>query len=120
MPQTQVVFFREDDGTAPLLTWLDGLPAKVQIKCTVRIERLEELGHELRRPESDFLRDGIYELRASRQGVHYRMLYFFAGKIAVLSHGLEKEKEVPDGEIDLAVGRKRRFEADPDLHTYEE
>jgi hypothetical protein len=29
MPQTDVVFFAEDDGSAPLLAWLDGLPAKV-------------------------------------------------------------------------------------------
>jgi hypothetical protein len=35
------------------------------------------MGHELRRPEADFLRDGIYELRASLGGVHHRILYFF-------------------------------------------
>ena len=63
MPQTDVVFFAEDDSSAPLLVWLDGLPPKVQNKCIVRIERLAELGHELRRPEADMLRDGIYELR---------------------------------------------------------
>ena len=40
-------------------------------------ERLRELGHELRRPEADTLWDGIYELRASVQGVHYSVLYFF-------------------------------------------
>jgi len=75
------------------LGWLDGLPAKVQTKCTERIDRLGELGHELRRPEADFLRDGIYELRASYQGVHYRILYFFAGKaVVVASHGLTKEQ----------------------------
>jgi len=27
------------------------------------------MGHELRRPEADFLRDGIHELRVSLQGV---------------------------------------------------
>ena len=30
---------------------------------------LEELGHELRRPEADFLKDGIYELRAKHGGM---------------------------------------------------
>lgn len=70
MPQTEVFFFREPtDGSVPLLEWFDGLPAKVQAKCIERIDRLGELGHELRRPEADFLRDGIYELRASYQGV---------------------------------------------------
>lgn len=59
MPRTHVVFYQEDDGTAPVLDWLDSLPPKAQDKCVVKIERLRELGHELRRPEADILRDGI-------------------------------------------------------------
>jgi hypothetical protein len=39
MPETEVLIFAEDDGSAPLLAWLDDLPAKVQDKCIVRIER---------------------------------------------------------------------------------
>jgi hypothetical protein len=49
MPTTEVVFFADEDGTAPLLTWLDQQEKRVQDKCLVKIERLEELGHELRR-----------------------------------------------------------------------
>lgn len=79
MAQTEVYFFREPEGhSVPLLEWLDELPLKVQAKCAERIDRLGEFGHDLRRPDADFLRDGIYELRASHQGVHYRMLYFFS------------------------------------------
>lgn len=63
MPRTKVVFYREADGSVPVLEWFDGLPTKAQDKCRVRIQRLAELGHELRRPEADVLRDGIYELR---------------------------------------------------------
>ena len=75
----------------------------------------------LRRPEADFLRDGIYELRVSLGGVHHRILYFFHGAIAaVVSHGLVKERVVPSKEIDHAVERKKRFEANPAKHTYEE
>ncbi|MGC9327707.1 MAG: type II toxin-antitoxin system RelE/ParE family toxin [Candidatus Hinthialibacter sp.] len=81
----------------------------------------EVLGYEIRRPEADYLRDGIYELRASLQGVHYRMLYFFYENIAVVvSQGLIKEKKVPTKEIDLAIKRKKKFEADPDRHIYRE
>lgn len=79
------------------------------------------MGHELRRPEADFLRDGIYELRASLRRVHYRILYFFhRSTAAVVSHGVVKEQIVPPKEIDRAVGRKNRFEANPAAHTYEE
>ena len=77
MPPTEVLIFAEEDATAPLLDWLDTLPAKVQDKCLVRIERLRELGHELRWPDADLLRDGIYQLRARFQKVNYRILYFF-------------------------------------------
>lgn len=111
MAQTEVFLYRDEEGEVPLRVWLDELPRKVQDKCTAKISRLAELGNELRRPEADFLRDGIYELRASYQGVHYRMLYFFSGKaIVVLSHGLTKEREVPPREIDTAVQRKRQVE----------
>jgi len=64
MPKARVVLFREENGSVPLLEWLEGLPVKAQDKCVVRIERLAELGHDLRRPRADFLRDGIHELRA--------------------------------------------------------
>lgn len=120
MAQTEVFFFREaKDDSVPLFAWLETLPSKVLAKCIERIDRLGELGHELRRPEADYLRDGIYELRASYQGVHYRMLYFFTGKaVVVLSHGLTKEREVPPREIDRAVERKQRVEADFERNTF--
>src|SRR5438552_5007356 len=106
MPRTRVVLCKETNGSVPLLDWLDGLPEKVVVKCRARLERLRELGHELRRPEADFLRDGIYELRVGYQGVNYRMLYFFHGSIAaVVSHGLTKEQAVPPIEIERAIVR---------------
>lgn len=121
MPATEVVFYCEDDGTCPVLEWFDTIPQKAQDKCRVRIERLRELGHELRRPEADYLREGIYELRASYQGIHYRILYFFHWKAAaVLSHGITKEQRVPPKDIDKAIERRKRFAQDPDRHTYRE
>ena len=120
MAQTEVFFYREPKGgSVPFLLWLEDLPMKVQVKCIERIDRLGELGHELRRPEADFLRDGIYELRASYQGVHYRMLYFFAGKaVVVVSHGLTKKREVPPRDIAQALERKRLVEADFEKFTF--
>ncbi len=121
MPRTRVVFFKEEDGSVLFLEWFEELPSKVQGKCLIRIERLKELGHELRRPEADYLRDEIYELRVRHRRVNYRMLYFFHGKgLAVLSHGLQKERQVPPQQIDLAVERKKSFASDPKKHTFEE
>lgn len=120
MPLTDVKFYLED-GKIPLLEWLDKLPLKARLKCRRLIERLEELGHELRRPEADILRDGIYELRVRLQGVNYRILNFFHGKqVVVISHGLVKERIVPPKEIDLAIKRKKNIEADFDKYIYSE
>jgi phage-related protein len=120
MPETTVVFLLDERDVCPLLVWLDKLPTRVQDKCIVRIERLAELGHELRRPEADLLRDGIYELRTRFQTVNYRMLYFFHQQTAVISHGLTKEKQVPDREIELAIRHRTLFAQNPARHTYEE
>ena len=155
MPRTEVVFYCDEDGSAPVLKWLDGLPLKARLKCLDRIERLRELGHELRRPEVDFLRDGVYELRVSLNHVQYRLLYFFhsekepgqterpeaigAGSIkkrpvarghgggpsarrtvAVAAHGITKEGKVPDQEIERALGRMRKFMANPVPHRFTE
>ncbi len=121
MPKTLLVFYQEDKEIVPVLDWLDRLPAKAQDKCRVRIERLRDLGHELRRTEADYLRDGVYELRVGLRGINYRMLYFFHGRVAaVLAHGLVKDREVPPREIDEAIRRKRKFELDPERHTYRE
>jgi phage-related protein len=119
--RTRVIFYRESDGTVPILEWFDTLPDAVQDKCQVALERLRELGRTLRRPEADYLRDGIYELRTKRGRVNYRILYFFHRNVAaVVSHGVVKEDRVPAKAIDWARERKRRFEADPALHTYEQ
>ena len=120
MPQTKIVFYKEDNGSVPVLEWLRELQPKARDKCVVKIERLAALGHELRRPEADYLRDKIYELRIGLQGINYRILYFFYGNsTAILSHGIVKEKAVPPAEINKAISRKKKFEQNPKAHTYQ-
>jgi phage-related protein len=120
MPATRVILFRELDGTVPLLEWLDEIPDKAVDKCLVRLRRLAELGHELRRPEADLLRDGIYELRVGLNGINYRMLYFFHETLAaVVSHGLVKQRAVPPIEIERAIRRMQQYIRDSRKHTAE-
>jgi phage-related protein len=110
--------FRDEAGEVPYLEWFD---SKAQVKCRVRLNRLQAMGNELRRPEADYLRDGIYELRIKYQRINYRILYFFHDRSAVIvSHGLQKEKAVPPKEIDLAVARKELFTLEPTKHTAKE
>lgn len=115
-----IVFFCEEDQSTPFLDWFGGLPVKAKVQCRARLQLLAEQGHHLRRPAADFLRDGIYELRAKAGGTNYRMLYFFHGREAVVvSHGLIKQQAiVPPIEIERALRRKRAFTAAPVRHTH--
>src|SRR6266852_1301548 len=116
VPQSELIFYKEG-GTVLFDEWLLTIPAKVRTKCLFYVNQLRTQGHELRRPVADFLRDGIYELRPTHQGVNYRILYFFSGKdIVVISHGISKKAEVPAVEIDRTIGRKKKYEANPKVH----
>ncbi|MBI2876733.1 MAG: type II toxin-antitoxin system RelE/ParE family toxin [Candidatus Tectomicrobia bacterium] len=124
MPPTQIMFYKDDTGRVPALEWLQDLRHRDRrgfTRCLARIQQLAELGHELRRPEADFLRDGIYELRARQGHVNYRILYFFYGRtVTILCHALTKEDKGPDTEIDRAIRYKKAFERDPEGHSLEE
>ncbi len=100
--------------------WLAGLDGGAALVCLARLGCLSREGHELRRPAADYLRDGVYELRAKWRGINYRMLYFFHGRSAVVvSHGFTKQRaRVPELEIQMALTRRARFENDPEGHTY--
>jgi hypothetical protein len=112
------------DQSVPVLQWLDELhrsDRRAYNKCVEVINRLALLGHELRRPTVDLLQDGVYELRARVGTVNYRLLYFFCGRnVAILVHGLTKEREIPKTALALAFTRKARFESNPKQHTHEE
>ena len=118
MPQTDVFFYAERN-VAPALEWMDGIGDKARDKLFYRVTRLEAAGYELRRPEADILRDGIYELRVGRQHVNYRLLYFFHEKEAVIAHGCTKKGAVDDADIDRAIERKQRYQKSPADHRYE-
>jgi len=122
LPETPVFFFWDDEGSAPAFEALQAMlrqgKRKELAKCLVRIARLAEKGHELRRPEADFLRDGIHELRATHRRQHYRILYFFHGAEAILSHLVVKERAIPQREIERAIMNREKFTADPGKHTF--
>src|SRR5580658_5986741 len=122
MPSIHVVFYQEKEGDAPVVEWLRELNetnVKAYDKCRAALARLALLGHELRRPEGDYLRDGIYELRVRSGSVNYRLLYFFHGRtVSVVAHGLTKEAGVPASDINRAVARKSAFTANPIAHTF--
>jgi phage-related protein len=121
MPTTDVFFYQEANGTVPVWEWLMDLAKrdrKVFAKCAAKIKRLEAEGHELRRPEADYLEDDIYELRIKKGHVNYRILYFFHGQnVALLAHALKKERAIPPADLARAKARKAAYKKDPAAHT---
>lgn len=120
MPRVNITFFREPDGRVPVREWLDRLrieDRQAYSRCEARLRRLEIMGYELRRPEADYVGDGLYELRARRGHVNLRLIYCFHGReIVVLLHALTKEDRLPEAELRRALDRKLRLERNPDLH----
>ena len=125
VPKTQVVFYQDENGNAPVLEWLKAMIKKDRkgyANCVAKIRQLAITGYELRRPAADYLRNGIYELRAKHIHIQYRILYFFDGQnIAILAHAITKDTDrVPIVDIERAIERKRQFEENPNVHTYQE
>ena len=120
MPETIVYFYQEKEREVPVLEWLDGIKDKKAVKkCFTAISILKQFGHDLRRPHVDYLQDEIYELRVSFRGTQYRMLYFFHGKnVVIVAHGLVKERDVPQYDIDLSLKRKEKYKENPEKHTF--
>jgi len=78
---------------------------------------LKRQGYKLQRPIAAPFRDGIHELRPKSGHVNYRMLYFYNDGMAVITHGLTKEKEVPDTDIEYAIRCRKLVIGDKDKYT---
>ena len=114
-----LVFYKEDDGTIPVMEFFEKIPELVRLKLIARLELLESLGHLLRRPHCDYLGEGVYELRVRQVKTQYRLLYFFYKKeFVVISHGFTKEQKIPPIEIMRARSRATKFTANPQKHSY--
>lgn len=117
---TEMRVFRAANGRAPLAEWLAKLKKrkpKIWRQCIQRIRDLAREGYRLQRPLAAPLRDGIHELRCKNGSPNYRILYFFYRGIGVLTHGLTKDREVPDEDIEHAIYCRRLVERDDDKYT---
>ena len=106
MSETSVFLFQEDDGSVPVLDWMNSFREKNERayrKCFGLSQLLEQFGHELRRPRADMLRDGVYELRTRVGNVNYRILYGFIGK---------------DIAIERAIARIAKYKTNPEAHSF--
>lgn len=119
MSSVTVNLFCNVSGSSPVEKWMDKQSSEVQEKFDTVIEILGEQGHKIKRKNGAYLRDDIYELRFKVRGTHYRVLYFFHDRQAVvLTNGFSKDTDqVPKEEIQRALTRKVKVEDNPDKHT---
>ncbi|MBA7510471.1 hypothetical protein ES705_02456 [subsurface metagenome] len=108
--QYKVIFYLDKRGRCPTDEFLDGLQVRVRAKVEKWIEKLEEEGPNLPRSFADIVKGKIRELRIVFGSNYYRFLYFFLGKIIVITHGfLKKTDKIPEREIERAERIRHDF-----------
>lgn len=81
MPNYKVIFYKDEKGYIQLKELIDSLQPKVRSKIKKIIDLLTDEGPNLKRPYSDYLTEGIRELRVKFSPNEYRALYFFKGEV---------------------------------------
>ena len=106
-----IEFYITEDGDSPVEDFVKSLQPKMRAKVASMIELLGEYGNALRKPYSEHLDDGIFELRCKFASDITRVLYFFyIGKRIILTNGfVKKTPKTPPEEIALAKKRREVF-----------
>jgi phage-related protein len=108
----KVILYRNEEGISPVEDFINSLSEKDYEKITKHIEYLKNIGIELRRPQGDYLEDGIYELRVRLQKYKQtRTLYFFCFEdYIILTHTFAKiTDKIPEIEIKKSIKYKENF-----------
>ena len=104
MKNFTVEFYETRKGECPAEEFIEMQEVKMRAKILRMIGLLEEYGNELRMPYSEYLSDGICQIRAQVGTDITRVLYFFYnGKKIIVTNGfVKKTQETPPMEIELA------------------
>jgi hypothetical protein len=107
----------EDDGSLPVMKWLDRLPEDVRGKVIARIDMLRSAGPTLDYPYTSQIEGKLREARLRIGKTRYRVLYFFdERRTAILLHGFTKNTAaVEESDKRVARGRLIRHEKRLDL-----
>ncbi|MBR0282780.1 MAG: type II toxin-antitoxin system RelE/ParE family toxin [Oscillibacter sp.] len=110
MERFKVVFYEKEDGSRPAYDFINTLSDKMRAKIYKAASLLEVEGAQTRMPYSEYLKDGIFQIRAQQEGNITRVLYFFTvGKLVILTNGFTKKtNRTPSAEIE----RAKRYRAD--------
>ena len=112
MPNYQILFYEKEDGTRPAEEYIHSISPKMVARLYKAINVLADYGSQARMPYSEYLQDGIFQIRAQQEGNITRVLYFFNdGKKVILTNGFTKKTpKTPPAEIERAKRYKAEYE----------
>jgi len=114
---TDIIFYEDKKGREPVREWLDSLDSGkskdrlLLAKAYYHIELLENFGHQLKMPQSKFLKKEkipLWELRPQPGRILYAALaYNEEGDevFILLHHFIKKRNDTPQKEVDIAIKR---------------
>lgn len=103
----EIEYFELASGRCPVKDFLLSPDRKADLPFIMKkIELLEDMGYELRRPHAAPLQDKIYELRIETIGGKIRILYFFYDKDKIIFTNAFVKKKGPVGNHYLDLARK--------------
>ena len=110
MSQYEIIFYEKEDKSEPAREFIDTLPDKAQARVSRIMNLLENDGPDVGMPYSEYLQDGIFQIRVNQNSLFVRVLYFFFdGKKIVFTNGfLKKTNKTPTNEIEKA----KKYRAD--------
>lgn len=99
-----IEFYSKENGEEPAREFVLRMNPKMQAKILKVLDLLEINGPLVRMPYSEYLDDGIFEIRTKQGSVITRILYFFTiDKKIILTIGfVKKTQKIPKKEIELA------------------
>ena len=110
MANYEIVFFTKEDGSQPAREFIDSLSLKMQSRLIKIIAMLREYGGQVRMPYSEYLQDGIFQIRAQQEGNITRVLYFFNdGQKVILTNGFTKKTPRT---LPAEIERAKRYRAE--------
>ena len=111
MEKYEIEMYEKEDGSCPVVEFLDELEPKMWAKVTRNIDVLSDHNLNLREPLVKPVENGIFELRTQSGNNIARVFYFFfVGKKIILTNGfIKKTQKTPRKYIELALAYKTDY-----------